>query len=446
MEEAVTCQVCSDVYQSGLRDPLVLCCGHTFCRSCLSSLRVRGDFNCPSCRRDLDHIDLEDLPICFSLLGLASSYTHFQCETCSDHGGDLTYWCRGCNAALCGLCLYSSHPQNHDVQLAKVCLQEKKHALQGQIKQYSQVLIDKKKIITDKASSYFIKLKRLCINSNRLHDAEKDVAAISEDVEEVCNIDNMIISEVKLKSLQIKHRPIVAEDDDETETDHVAEGLYSNNIAEENSQGDAASACHHNTINDDFPVDRRRARLDSCDGKLLLHTISARVDSRLFLQLPTEVFLELSVGKQSLGRVYIELWTHLRRAQQFLALCLGSLGSSYVGASFVVTAHNQERETLDVRRYVLPDGSTSNRILMSDLEWGGRFSGPAKKRTVMGSFYGTDTHGFGICTRGQPLGTFQCPFGRVSSGMGVVEVAVRHNPITEVTITDCGIVIPDLIP
>lgn len=163
-------------------------------------------------------------------------------------------------------------------------------------------------------------------------------------------------------------------------------------------------------------------------------------------QLPSEVFLELSAGNRCLGRVYIQLWCHLRRAQHFQALCLGSLGPSYVGASFVVSSQNQERETLDVQKYMLPDGNTSNKVLMTDLEWGGRFAGPANEGTIMGSYYGVDTHGFGICTRSHLGGTFQCPFGEVSSGMEVVRAAIRHEPVSEVTITDCGLVIPELKP
>ena len=45
----VECHICMEVFQeTGLRCPLVLPCGHTFCRGCLSSLT-----SCPDCRRPL---------------------------------------------------------------------------------------------------------------------------------------------------------------------------------------------------------------------------------------------------------------------------------------------------------------------------------------------------------------------------------------------------------
>lgn len=78
LEEAVTCVVCSEVYQANTRDPLVLPCGHTFCRSCLSSIYGSHYSACPSCRENFSYLEFEELPICFSLLSLSSNYIDFQ--------------------------------------------------------------------------------------------------------------------------------------------------------------------------------------------------------------------------------------------------------------------------------------------------------------------------------------------------------------------------------
>lgn len=78
MEEAVRCSVCSEVYQEGPREPLVLPCGHAFCRRCLTNVHNTGHFTCPSCRRDLSHLDVQDLPQCFPLLSLSATYSEFQ--------------------------------------------------------------------------------------------------------------------------------------------------------------------------------------------------------------------------------------------------------------------------------------------------------------------------------------------------------------------------------
>ncbi|KAK8732628.1 hypothetical protein OTU49_006849 [Cherax quadricarinatus] len=297
-----------------------------------------------------------------------------------------------------------------------------------------------------KVSSCFVKIKRLCHRGNRLHEVGREVEDLSREVQNVDTIENILVAEVKVRSLQDKQLYLLSSGCSETEIDDITDDEWwpPEDMAAQKTLEAAAMAQQQTQSNSNVSGDKRQTRLDCQDGKLVLHAFSKSIDTRLSLQVPSEVFLELNVGGRCLGRVYIRLMSHLRRAQQFLLLCLGSLGPSYIGATFFITAHNQERETLDVRRYVLPDGSTSNKILMSDLEWGGRFAGPAKERVVMGSFYGNDTHGFGICTRGQPGGVFQCPFGEVMSGMEVVKAAVRHDPISEVVITDCGMVVPDL--
>lgn len=71
MEGALTCPVCSHVYECGERDPLVLPCGHTFCRGCLVSLEVDACFACPSCRASHRSESLDAFPVNFSLLNLS---------------------------------------------------------------------------------------------------------------------------------------------------------------------------------------------------------------------------------------------------------------------------------------------------------------------------------------------------------------------------------------
>ncbi|XP_071516934.1 tripartite motif-containing protein 10-like isoform X2 [Panulirus ornatus] len=440
VEDAVTCMICSEVYQAKTREPLVLPCGHTFCRSCLTNIYDTRYFTCPSCRENFSHRDLEDLPISFSLLSLSSNYIDFQCSTCREHGGDLMYWCRGCQQPLCGLCLYQSHPQGHDVQLGKTCLKEKKHAVQEVIKTFHLALDENKKEIKKKVSSYISMIKLLCQRSNRLRDIETEVAALSKEVEGAYNIENILFSEAKIKSVLSKQMPMLS-GNDESEIDINAEEK-----AAREGKADADIGQQQTSPGSKQVVDKRIARLSCQDGKLLLRSFTSCNDTCLSLKFPSEVFLEFSAGNQCVGRVYIQLWCHLRRAQHFQALCLGTFGASYVGASLIVSSYNHERETLDVRKYILPDGSASNKVLMTDLEWGGRFEGPANEGIVMGSYYGVGTHGFGICTRCQPNGTFQCPFGEVLSGMEVVRAVISHEPISEVTITDCGLVIPELVP
>lgn len=58
---------------------------------------------------------------------------------------------------------------------------------------------------------------------------------------------------------------------------------------------------------------------------------------------------------------------------------------------------------------------------------------------------GEDKHKFGalfaICLRDNPNSTFRAPFGMVTSGMEVIEVACRHDPFHMVRVADCGVVL-----
>nr|XP_045598248.1 uncharacterized protein LOC123758107 [Procambarus clarkii] len=152
-----------------------------------------------------------------------------------------------------------------------------------------------------------------------------------------------------------------------------------------------------------------------------------------------EVFLQLSVGRRSLGRVHIRLWGYLRRAQHFLALCLGTLGPSYKGSRFSnVARKGQPGESLVGCQYRTEGGSSSARGLLEGLEWRGNYSGPVKEGVLGGASDGDPNLEafFGICTRDYPEGEYYCPFGEVVGGMEVVRRAVAHDPVSDVTITD----------
>lgn len=82
MEAAVTCAVCLKVYQQGTRDPLVLPCGHTFCRECLAAVHnISRGILCPNCRRNANISDVSKLPICYSLVSLSFSYSEIKVNT-----------------------------------------------------------------------------------------------------------------------------------------------------------------------------------------------------------------------------------------------------------------------------------------------------------------------------------------------------------------------------
>lgn len=439
MSVAVMCEMCSAVYQTESCDPVLLPCGHTFCRTCVAGVQRKGDLSCPTCSRDISHLDVKDLLVNFQVLNLSRNYNKLQQDSCRDHGDELKYWCRDCESSLCSLCLYTDHPQGHRVLLARTFLEERKHSLKDQA-----MYIDR--TVKETTHDFHSNLRQCFQKIKILTQVQADVLGILNDLQKSCSIKSVLNLEEKMKALQDKGlssltnggiKVLNGGDDGQTAVG-IEEGKTE--VAKDLiMQQQKAPPVAHQTVNS------QRVKLDCRDGRLLLHSLAQHVDTHLSMQLPSEVFLELSAGGRCLGRVYIQLWSHLRRAHQFLALCLGTLGPSHVGASFKsVSDMDKERETIWCTEYCSPGGGTGYRALMLDMEWDGEYGSEPRQGLVVAYSNDVNNYGFGICTRGKPGANFSSPFGQVSSGLEVVQSAVRHDPVTEITITDCGLVIPDL--
>ncbi|KAG0694473.1 hypothetical protein GWK47_027219 [Chionoecetes opilio] len=154
-----------------------------------------------------------------------------------------------------------------------------------------------------------------------------------------------------------------------------------------------------------------------------------------------EVFLDLKAGDRSFGRVYISLWGHMRRAQQFMALCLGTFGPSYRD-----TGRMQPLEstvTLVIGRQVyaacgllrsLDDGFDSSSLVVQKYRRGASVRRGGRRREEV-------WRPFAICLRGNPDAVFRAPFGEVTGGLEAVGVATRHQPFNVVRVAECGVVV-----
>nr|XP_045614344.1 uncharacterized protein LOC123768093 [Procambarus clarkii]XP_045614345.1 uncharacterized protein LOC123768093 [Procambarus clarkii]XP_045614346.1 uncharacterized protein LOC123768093 [Procambarus clarkii] len=454
MEEAVSCGCCSEVYEKGPHEPLVLSCGHTFCRTCITSVMTTGNCLCPTCRSSHRNVVVNKLAINYSLLSISLTLKEFLCDdTCSKHGDELKYWCRECKVALCSLCLYSEHQNGHHVHLAKAYIQERKSELKDDIKLIiDKNVAEKKKKILSNFYNSIQELRQHCQTSTFLHDFETDMNLLSTEVEKVCSIESLFLSEEKVKNIELQKLNSMLSESSEAEVagepaaSELAEAGATASAAEE-SKTAAVVTTQQMSPATNQTVESHYARLDFRDGKLLLHPFTRNVDSHLYFKMPSEVFLELSAGGRCLGRVYIQLKSHLRRAQQFLALCLGTLGPSFVGSSIGSAGNmDQVNEYIAVDYYIDQNGERRQHNLLTDVNTDDQHQGPATEGTLAALNVRSNLFGFVIYTRGQPGGYPQCPYGQVSSGLEVVQTAIRHDPVTEVTITDCGLVIPDHAP
>nr|XP_045597131.1 uncharacterized protein LOC123757498 isoform X2 [Procambarus clarkii] len=155
------------------------------------------------------------------------------------------------------------------------------------------------------------------------------------------------------------------------------------------------------------------------------------------------VFLDVGTEHKLLGRVYINLWGHLRRATNFLHLCLGDRGPSYKNTMFLeVLNADCPGERIKGGDFDYNNGR-GGEALLEDLESqeGYSMSMEAGMVTAGTPCRREQDSQFFICTEDDPDRNFACPFGRVVSGLYVMKEAVWLVVTKQVWIRDCGVVL-----
>ncbi|XP_066963982.1 uncharacterized protein [Macrobrachium rosenbergii] len=532
----LTCTVCSEVYEGGVREPVVLpLCGHTFCRPCLYNLvDVNPSLKCPTCRKKHKGLSVTQLPTNFTVLTLASNQKHKQqkCEMCEFHGDPVRMWCTTCQKALCGQCLFEGHmTDGHSVVKVQVILMERKQLIEDKAKRILRFIEEEKKNLGKEVHSIAHKLAGIYKRSKILTRYAQDTERILKDVRKTVRLKSVIANENKLESLS----PLIGiksiEDEENTgstkgsktspepstEQPGIPVGKEMTLTPSPRSRSKkshvhrssrksvvlplpVSEADNNNTQNSDISNANETSKLlkfqaspadpgSGADEKFLaLDESDTEQDDSLrsnregdtkneagsecqmwplrrcapggnkqwphinwqdfMTQVPAvqllvppenpEVMMQLGVRGTILGRIHIRLWGHLRRAQHFLALCLGTFGPSYKGSKFSnVARKGQPGESLVGGRYITENGISAEG-LMDALEWRGRYSGAVTEGVLGGASDGDPKleSFFGICTRDYPEGEYYCPFGEVVSGLEVVQKAVCQDPVTDVVITD----------
>ncbi|XP_064104075.1 golgin subfamily A member 6-like protein 7 [Macrobrachium nipponense] len=155
------------------------------------------------------------------------------------------------------------------------------------------------------------------------------------------------------------------------------------------------------------------------------------------------VFLDIGSDDHLLGRIYIKLWGHLRRANNMLLLCLGDKGRSLRNSRFFkVMNADGPGERLLGGDYEYNDGR-GGESLIDDLEYQGKYSMPMEMGLITSATGGnraTDSQ-FYICTEEDLNRQFACPFGRVFVGLPILKEAVWVSVTTPIYIQDCGVVL-----
>ncbi|XP_069176890.1 uncharacterized protein [Procambarus clarkii] len=200
---------------------------------------------------------------------------------------------------------------------------------------------------------------------------------------------------------------------------------------------------------------RRSARITLQDGQLYLHPLLPQPtpahahtlqESEVVGVLEpscTLAFLDLGWAGSTRGRVTIRLTPDTPLARQFVLLCTGQRGHTYRNTKLLrVGVKGQRGEHVVGGDYESNDGK-GGAPLLPDLQGRYRESGRAGAVCASGWPGSPRSTQFAITTRDLQGGR-QWPdvFGDVVSGLDMVRAAVNHSDITEVTVVDCGVVLP----
>jgi len=448
MEELI-CSVCRDEYEAVRAVPVVMpLCGHTFCRPCVVLVCHAGRFECPTCRKGHSSYDPENLPTNYAVLNLAEDKKNkFRHGSCRQHSNPLDFWCGTCREALCGLCIFHGHIKDgHDVHQAKNLVPEmQKDALTKgnmfleslKMEQSEQV---KKGLIQVLLATKFAKnIGELQTIMNGLEQQ----SGINEILHNASVLDSMVTRLTK-KEPADQAAGIEALLDSPREPDSRP-GLES--AFQEEWMSTPTDACRVSFVGSN----NRHSRVRWENDDLLVYCLSFEAQtcsiniqiSQLQLLLPhdnPEVFMSLGIGANRsvpttpLGRIRILLNGRSRNAQQFLALCLGTPapGIAYRGSRF----SNVDEKGENGEQLRMSTDSRCNRAYVEDLEDVGF------DECLAGLVCRVGPAGFQICTRDDPGSYFPRALGHVIEGMDVVMEATQHEPITEVMVTEVGVIVP----
>ncbi|XP_045619257.2 E3 ubiquitin-protein ligase TRIM69 isoform X1 [Procambarus clarkii] len=157
----------------------------------------------------------------------------------------------------------------------------------------------------------------------------------------------------------------------------------------------------------------------------------------------TLAFLDLGWAGSTRGRVTIRLTPDTPLARQFVLLCTGQRGHTFRNTKLLwVMDKGEPGEWVVGGDYESNDGE-GGAPLLPNLQ--GQYRGSGRAGAVSSWWApGSPTSAqFTIITRDHQDGPqWLWVFGDVVSGLDVVRAAVNHSDITEVTVVDCGVVLP----
>ncbi|XP_069180707.1 uncharacterized protein [Procambarus clarkii] len=458
------CSVCFNNYDDTLLRPRTLPCGHPFCSQCIDNAIKNGQLSCPSCRAQHTATAATQFPISYGMEAFIRKLKGMEVvpvktvptkpnkaptrgiskklrSMVQEQKSSISCLITSCEEVLSQLGEYRG--QLGDWKTQHLQLQDRLYALVEQNKSAMKLLeLEDTSVVdmTTQGEEGKTQLQAMLGSLDTVNTVQEVDTTI--DTADECSMKvedwrqkcqelfpdvNTVHTSVKVEDLRRMREPVKSL----VEAGRVV-------AVQEDQDG------------------RRSARITLQDGQLYLHpllrqptpahahTIQESDVVGVLDPSCTLAFLDLGWAGSTRGRVTIRLTPDTPVARQFVLLCTGQRGHTFRNTKLLgVEYKGYPGEYVVGGEYESNDGK-GGAPLLPDLRGRYRQSGQAGAvRSWWWPLEGPRSAQFAIATRDRQAG-HQWPyvFGDVVSGLDVVRAAVNHSDITEVTVVDCGVVLP----
>ncbi|XP_035414943.2 E3 ubiquitin-protein ligase TRIM50 [Cygnus atratus] len=209
LEDQLLCPICLEVF----KEPLMLQCGHSYCKSCVVSLsgELDGQFLCPVCRQTVDcSASPPNVTLARVIEALQSrSEAEPTPESCPTHHNPLSLFCETDQEVICGLCgTIGNHRQHKITPISTTYCRMKEelsalltdvHRYKRNLDEHFSKLINNKIRIANEADVFKCVIRKEFQELHRYIDEEK--ATFLESVEgKAAQLITSIESQVKQTS------------------------------------------------------------------------------------------------------------------------------------------------------------------------------------------------------------------------------------------------------
>ena len=124
--EDFSCALCSSQFDNENKIPLMLSCGHSYCKGCVSMLFESSNLACPEDGTPINTSSVDSLPKNFSLLQILSRMPKKQSlsNTCPAHKRQLEYVCVEDRSRVCAECAIFGGHKGHDIRPLEEVMKE----------------------------------------------------------------------------------------------------------------------------------------------------------------------------------------------------------------------------------------------------------------------------------------------------------------------------------